>query len=43
VKGGFLDGYPGFYIAWATAFSAFVRYSRLYETEKKHEPLSQPK
>ncbi|MEI8011551.1 MAG: hypothetical protein WCI27_03575, partial [Candidatus Omnitrophota bacterium] len=27
-KLGFLDGYPGFYIAHATAFGAFVRYSR---------------
>ncbi|MDD3179714.1 MAG: glycosyltransferase family 2 protein [Opitutaceae bacterium] len=38
LKCGFLDGYPGFYIAWATAFGAFVRYSRLYEHEKKTEP-----
>ena len=28
---GFLDGFPGYYIAKATAFAAFVRYSRLYE------------
>ena len=33
VKRGFLDGYPGFYIAIGTAFGAFVRYSRLYEDE----------
>ncbi len=32
---GFLDGYPGLYIAWATAFSAFVRQSRLYEAEHR--------
>ncbi|MCX6956743.1 MAG: glycosyltransferase family 2 protein, partial [Verrucomicrobia bacterium] len=38
VKRGFLDGYPGFYIAHATAFSAFVRYSRLYELENKRDP-----
>ena len=38
IKLGFLDGYPGFYIAWATAFGAFVRYSRLYEEERKSEP-----
>ena len=31
LRRGFLDGYPGFYIATATAFVAFVRYSRLYE------------
>jgi glycosyltransferase involved in cell wall biosynthesis len=28
---GFLDGFPGYYIARATAFATFVRYSRLYE------------
>ena len=38
LKLGFLDGYPGFYIAWATAFGAFVRYSRLYEAENHQEP-----
>ena len=38
IKLGFLDGFPGFYIAWATAFGAFVRYSRLYEEENKREP-----
>ena len=35
LRRGFLDGYPGFYIAWATAFGAFVRYSRLWEEEAK--------
>lgn len=35
---GFLDGYPGFYIAWATAFSSFVRYSRLFEAENQRPP-----
>jgi glycosyltransferase involved in cell wall biosynthesis len=38
VRRGFLDGFPGFYIAWATAFGAFVRYSRLWEEE--HKPKS---
>ena len=38
IKLGFLDGYPGFYIAWATAFSAFVRYSRLFEAEHHRAP-----
>lgn len=33
VRRGFLDGFPGFYIACATAFAAFIRYSRLYEYE----------
>jgi hypothetical protein len=30
---GLLDGFPGFWIAFATAFSVFVRYSRQYEVE----------
>ena len=38
LKLGLLDGYPGFTIAWVTAFGAFVRYSRLYEEENKREP-----
>lgn len=38
LRRGFLDGYPGYYIAWATAFGAFVRYSRLYEAENRRPP-----
>ena len=38
LRRGFLDGFPGLYIAWATAFGTFVRYSRLYEAERKREP-----
>jgi glycosyltransferase involved in cell wall biosynthesis len=38
IKLGLLDGYPGFYIAHATAFGAFVRYSRLYEAENRSDP-----
>ncbi|MCL5096544.1 MAG: glycosyltransferase family 2 protein [Candidatus Omnitrophica bacterium] len=30
-RGGFLDGYPGFFIAVSTAYATLVRYSRLYE------------
>ena len=30
---GFLDGFPGFFLAAATAFSTLVRHSRLYEHE----------
>lgn len=41
LKLGFLDGYPGFYIAWATAFSALVRYSRLYEAENRKDPAKE--
>jgi glycosyltransferase involved in cell wall biosynthesis len=33
LRRGFLDGFPGFYIAWANAFSVLVRNSRLYEEE----------
>lgn len=35
IRGGFLDGFPGFWIATATAFQTFVRYSRLYEHERR--------
>jgi glycosyltransferase involved in cell wall biosynthesis len=37
IRRGFLDGYPGFYIAIATAFGAFVRYSRLYEEQNRRK------
>jgi len=33
IRRGFLDGFPGFWIAVSIAFSAFVRYSRKYEDE----------
>ena len=32
---GFLDGWPGYYIAWLNAFSALTRYCKLYEAELK--------
>lgn len=35
LRRGFLDGFPGLWIAVATAFSTFVRYSRKYEEEVK--------
>lgn len=35
LRTGFLDGYPGLYMAVATAFATFVRYSRLYEHERR--------
>ncbi|MFI5355950.1 MAG: glycosyltransferase family 2 protein [Opitutales bacterium] len=38
LRGGWLDGFPGFYIAWATAFGTFVRHSRLYEAERGRPP-----
>tara|TARA_B100000989_G_C19440180_1_gene426942 strand:- start:135 stop:929 length:795 start_codon:yes stop_codon:yes gene_type:complete len=34
---GFLDGYPGFYIAWFQAFSTLYRYTKVYEHEKQQQ------
>lgn len=34
LRRGFLDGFPGFYLAVETAFSTFARYGRLYEAER---------
>lgn len=34
LRRGFLDGFPGFWIAVATAFFTFMRYSRKYETRR---------
>jgi len=41
LKRGFLDGFPGFYIAAFTAFSTFYRYARLYE-DKQTQETSKP-
>lgn len=38
LRRGFLDGFPGLWIAVATAFFAFVRYSRKYEAEQSGTP-----
>ncbi len=38
LRRGFLDGFPGYYIAVATAFGAFVRHARHYESERAIEP-----
>ena len=38
LRAGFLDGFPGLWIAIATFFLSFVRYSRLYEHEQNDEP-----
>lgn len=35
---GCLDGFPGLYIAVATAFATFVRYTRLYEHQRQGKP-----
>ena len=41
VRLGFLDGFPGFWIAVATAFMSFVRYSRTYEYEHRDPETKQ--
>lgn len=41
LRRGFLDGFPGLWIAVATAFFAFVRYSRKFEDEAR-ERHAQP-
>lgn len=38
LKRGFLDGFPGLWIAVATAFFTFDRYSRMYENEAGAKP-----
>ena len=38
LKRGFLDGFPGLWIAVATAFFTFDRYSRMYENEAGARP-----
>ena len=37
---GFLDGWPGYFIAWMDAFSTVTRYSKVIEAE---QPTSKPK
>ena len=37
LRGGFLDGYPGFFVAASTAYSTLVRHSRLYEHRRQRE------
>ncbi len=35
LRRGFLDGFPGYWVAKATAFSTFLRHSRLYEHQQR--------
>jgi hypothetical protein len=35
---GFLDGYPGFFIAFSTAYSTLFRHTRLYEYRQQPSP-----
>jgi glycosyltransferase involved in cell wall biosynthesis len=39
---GFLDGYPGFFIAVSTAYATLVRHSRLYEHQHSDRPPCPP-
>jgi glycosyltransferase involved in cell wall biosynthesis len=39
---GFLDGYPGFFIAASTAYSTLVRHSRLFEHLQPAQPPCAP-
>ncbi|HEY3913280.1 MAG TPA: glycosyltransferase family 2 protein, partial [Verrucomicrobiae bacterium] len=42
LRRGFLDGYPGFFIAVSTAYSTLVRHSRLFEHGQPTKPLCAP-
>jgi glycosyltransferase involved in cell wall biosynthesis len=37
-KFGFLDGWPGYYIAWLSAFSAVTRYAKVRESQLRPPP-----
>ena len=43
LRRGFLDGFPGLWIAWSTAYQTFVRHSRLYEHQHQGRPLDEPR
>jgi glycosyltransferase involved in cell wall biosynthesis len=42
IRLGFLDGYPGFFIAASTAYSTLVRHSRLFEHAQPSQPPCAP-
>ncbi|MBL9176166.1 MAG: glycosyltransferase family 2 protein [Verrucomicrobiales bacterium] len=42
-RGGFLDGYPGFFIAFTSSYSTLFRHTRLYETYHDRRPDPPPK
>lgn len=42
IRLGFLDGYPGFFIAASTAYSTLVRHTRLYEHLQSSQPSCVP-
>ena len=35
-KAGFLDGFPGFTIAVASAFSTFLKFAKIFEIDRKY-------
>jgi glycosyltransferase involved in cell wall biosynthesis len=43
VRRGFLDGWPGYYIAWFNAFSAITRYAKVREAESSAVTNTSPK
>jgi glycosyltransferase involved in cell wall biosynthesis len=43
LRRGFLDGFPGLWIAWSTAYQTFVRHSRLYEHTHSAPPPESPR
>ncbi len=43
LRRGFLDGFPGLWIAWSTAYQTFVRHSRLYEHRHQGQPPDEPR
>ncbi len=42
LKAGFLDGYPGFFLAVSTAYGALVRHTRLFEHHQPGQPPPDP-
>ena len=38
-RGGFLDGWPGYYIAWLNAFSTVTRYAKISENLSQQKPM----
>lgn len=40
IRLGFLDGFPGLWIAFSTAYMSFIRYSRNFEHERRRPPGS---
>ena len=39
LRRGFLDGWPGYFIAWMDAFSTVARYAKVLEADQKNNPV----